>query len=212
MIRIIFLLAFSLFSTCVAAKKVSPETISPLIIIDAGHGGPDHGTVVKIPYCKEKRLALETALMLDTHLKQLGHKTLLTRSSDRFIPLARRVEIANKARSCVFVSIHYNSCPSASPHGLEIHYYGSKALKKKSSESKRLANNVLRRLIARTKARNRGLKQSSFYVIRNTTMPAILVEGGFLTNAKERSKLKDKRYLDQIAKSIAEGVDKFLKS
>lgn len=210
--RLNIFICFFFMSISHAEKGVSPETISPLVIIDPGHGGRDHGAVVKAPYCKEKRLALQTALLLDTHLKQLGYKTLLTRSSDLFIPLSRRAEIANKARSCVFVSIHYNSCPTSAPHGIEIHYYNSRKLTEKTTESIKLANSVLSRLITRTKAKNRGLKKSDLYVLRNTTMPAILVEGGFLTNLQERKKLKDRRYLDQIAKSIAEGVDKFLKS
>jgi N-acetylmuramoyl-L-alanine amidase len=71
---------------------------------------------------------------------------------------------------------------------------------------------VLKELIGQTHALSRGVKNGNFHVIRETTMPAILVEGGFMTNIVERSNLRDKKYLDQIAKGVAVGIDKYLKA
>jgi N-acetylmuramoyl-L-alanine amidase len=70
---------------------------------------------------------------------------------------------------------------------------------------------ILKELISHTHALSRGVKAGNFHVIRDTTMPAVLVEGGFMTNKEERSNLRDKEYIDKIAKGIAHGIDKFLK-
>lgn len=187
------------------------KIINPTIVIDAGHGGKDHGACVKSPWCREKRLALETALLVEKHLKQLGYKVIMTRRNDRFVSLEKRVELANKMSSDLFVSIHYNSCPSPQPHGIEIHYTEDKKNKKRTKASEKLAQTVLDKLATRTKARNRGLKKGKLYVTRNAQMPAILVEGGFVTNQTECKKIVQNAYKDTIAKSIAEGIDKFLK-
>lgn len=189
----------------------SPKSVNPLIVIDPGHGGRDQGAQVTKPYCKEKRLALETALLVEKYLKQLGYRVILTRKSDHFIPLSKRVEIANQAKSALFVSLHYNSCPNAVAHGIEIHYTADDSLKQKTVESKKLAEMILNSLVLRTNAKNRGLKKGQLYVTRNTIMPSILVEGGFLTNMNERNNLINKTYIDKIAKSVAEGIDTYLK-
>lgn len=189
----------------------SPKIVNPVIMIDPGHGGPDKGACVKNPYCKEKRLALQTALLVEKHLKQLGYKVLMTRKTDCFVPLEKRVKMANRLSCDLFVSIHYNSCPKPEPHGIEIHFTEDKRNKKKTIASKKLAETILGRLIFRTKAKNRGLKTGKLYVTKNTDMPSILVEGGFITNLTERKKVSQYKYKDKIAKGIAEGIDKFLK-
>jgi N-acetylmuramoyl-L-alanine amidase len=109
-----------------------------------------------------------------------------------------------------FVSIHYNSSPSPEAHGIEI-FYHSGSDNKKAKQSREVAASVLKELVSQTHALSRGVKNGNFHVIRETTMPAILVEGGFMTNIIERSNLRDKKYLDQIAKGVALGIDKHLK-
>jgi N-acetylmuramoyl-L-alanine amidase len=189
--------------------KISlPQHAKPLIILDAGHGGSDEGA--KVHYFMEKRLTLMTTLLLRKYLEEMGYRVIMTRSKDVFIPLHRRVSIANKTKAVLFASIHYNSSPSADAHGIEVFYHaGSDARRVK--ESRQLAVSVLGELITHTSAYSRGVKSGNFHVIRETSMPAILVEGGFMTNNEERTSLRDKRYLEKISKGIALGIDKYLK-
>ncbi len=189
--------------------KVSlPQHAKPLIILDPGHGGTDEGA--KIHYFMEKRLTLMTTLLVRKYLEEMGYRVIMTRSKDVFIPLHRRVSIANKTKAVLFASIHYNSSPSTEAHGIEIFYHnGSDS--KRVKESKKLATSVLSELVSNTTAHSRGVKSGNFHVIRETSMPAILVEGGFMTNNEERTNLRDKRYLEKIAKGIALGIDKYLK-
>ena len=82
----------------------------------------------------------------------------------------------------------------------------------RANASKKLADSILKDLIKRTNARSRGVKKGNFYVIRETKVPAVLIEGGFISNPNERGKLRQRQYIDKIARAIADGVDKYLKS
>jgi N-acetylmuramoyl-L-alanine amidase len=183
------------------------QNMKPLIILDAGHGGSDEGA--KVRSLLEKRITLTTTLLTKKYLEELGFRVLLTRSRDVFVSLQRRTGIANKAKASLFVSIHYNSSRNNEASGIEIFYSDDKDWR--SHSSKRLANLILYHLVDETGALSRGVKKGNFHVIRETEMPAVLVEGGFMTNQEEGSLLKDRTYLDHIAKGIAEGVEKFLK-
>lgn len=200
-----------------ATKKKSyhlneTKIVNPVIVIDPGHGGKDDGTCGKNPYCKEKRLVLQTALLLEKHLKQLGYKNIvLTRRTDSFIPLSKRVQIANSLSCDLFISIHYNSCPTSAPSGIEIHYTEDLKNKKRTQASKKVAQLILDKMVLRTNARNRGLKTGKLFVTRNTEMPSVLIEGGFLTNEQEKKNINTWAYRDKIAKSMAEGINKFFR-
>ncbi len=191
-----------------------PTPKRELIIVDAGHGGKDAGTSNKKDRYEEKVLTLETAFLISDALKQLGYKTLLTRSNDIFLPLETRAEIANSVNADLFVSIHYNFSSSASAEGIEVYYYKENKSPNSSriTQSKELAGEVLKKVIKNTGAESRGLKTENFAVIRETKMPAILIEGGFLSNPKERERLHDPRYLQELAGGIAHGVDQYLKT
>lgn len=194
----------------VRTYKVSlPQHAKPLIILDPGHGGSDEGA--KVHYFMEKRLTLMTTLLVRKYLEEMGYRVIMTRSKDVFIPLHRRVSIANKTKAVLFASVHYNSSPSTEAHGIEVFYFNG-ADQKRAKESRKLASSVLSELIRHTSANSRGVKNGNFHVIRETTtMPAILIEGGFMTNQEERTNLRDKQYLEKISKGIAIGIDKFLK-
>jgi N-acetylmuramoyl-L-alanine amidase len=183
--------------------------VAPLIILDPGHGGTDEGA--KVQSMMEKRVALSTALMTKRQLETLGYRVILTRSRDIFLALPRRVAIANKSKGALFVSIHYNSSPNAIAKGIEIYYYEAKG-EARTRASKRLANHILHQVLDQTEAHSRGVRRGNFYVVRETAMPAVLVEGGFMTNQDERSLLKDRKYLEKIAKGIAQGVHDYLSS
>jgi len=211
------------FHDCLSPKPVSSysankkdlkrikeiDTVFPVIILDAGHGGTDEGAKVK--HFKEKKITLVTALLTKKYLEERGYRVIMTRTRDVFVSLSKRVAIANKIGASIFVSIHYNASPNPSAKGIEVYYYDSKE-QSRTRASKRLASCILPRLIDETEALSRGVRVGNFHVIRETQMPAVLVEGGFVTNQEECSLLKEKRYLDLIAKGIAEGVDKYLKS
>ncbi len=216
---LVFLIPF--FPSCAAVKKekygapvaafVSTPTTAPTIIIDAGHGGNDRGACAKGPFCEEKRICLQTARLVQKYLDQLGYHVIMTRTADAFIPLPRRVEIAIQARGSLFVSLHYNSSRNPIAHGIEVFYCDSKEEKARASSSKKLAESILSKVIRRTSATSRGVKKGNFYVIRETSMPAVIVEGGFISNPQERSHLKDHEYLDSIARGVADGIDQYMK-
>lgn len=200
-------------------SKLPPAQPQPLkkqeiIMIDPGHGGKDLGTSNKKNGYEEKKLTLATALLVSNHLNKLGYRTLLTRRDDAFVSLGGRAEIANNKEADLFVSIHYNHSSSEEAHGIEVYYY--KENKTPSSKrillSKDLGQEVLKEVIVQTGAKSRGVKQANFAVIRETDMPAILIEAGFLSNGGERTKIKDPKYMQSLALGIAKGIDSYLEA
>ncbi len=189
----------------------SPMTYpaNPLVILDAGHGGTDEGA--RVHSFLEKRVTLRTALLTKKRLEERGYKVILTRSRDKYLSLARRVSIANRMKGAIFISLHFNASRNPIAKGIEIYYCGNKE-KWRARASRRLADYILYQVIDQTEATSRGIKGGNFHVIRETEMPAVLVEGGFVTNEQERSLLKTKDYLEKIAEGIALGVDKYFKT
>jgi N-acetylmuramoyl-L-alanine amidase len=194
------------------ASAVNSLGLVPTIVIDAGHGGLNLGAHVRQPFCEEKRITLLTALYMKKYLNQLGYRVVMTRNSDAFVPLPRRVEIANKARADLFISIHYNSSRIPSAQGIEVFFSDVSDDQNRSVLSRKLAGSILTRIVRRTHAPSRGVKKANFLVIRETNMPAVLVEGGFISNPQERAFLKDPLYLDKVARGIVEGIDHYLNS
>jgi len=184
-----------------------------LIVIDAGHGGEDRGTCSLIPpKYQEKSLNLATAQCLREFLQKMGYQVRMTRSDDTFIPLPMRSLFANNYNPRLFVSVHYNAAPSEFAEGVEVYYYNSDENKKRTSHSKKLADLVLQRIIQKTGAKSRGVKHGNLAVIRETMMPAILVEGGFMTNKEEMEKIKNPVYMKQLSLGIALGIDDYIKT
>ena len=184
-----------------------------LILIDPGHGGHDVGTQsISKPRYQEKSFNLTTAHFVKRYLQRLGYRVLMTREEDKFVSLEKRAQFANDQKPTLFVSIHYNSAPSAEAQGVEVFFYLSKdpSQKERLLQSKRLAHAVLKHVVACTHAKSRGVKQADYAVIRQTTMPAILIEGGFVTNQEELQHLKDPTYLRRIAWGIVRGIEEYL--
>lgn len=169
------------------------------VVIDAGHGGHDNGGQWGRVY--EKHLALDTAYRLESKLKSLGYQTVMTRRSDYFISLPQRVSTGNSYRNAIFVSIHYNYTWKQEVSGLETFY--------SSEEGRRLAQLVQSSLIRRTRTVDRNAKYARFYVIRNSTLPAVLVEGGFVSNATERDRMKSGWFRETIAQGIVDGIQRY---
>lgn len=193
-------------SSCSSATLSINQSTKPIIMIDAGHGGTDEGA--KVGSCIEKKIALKLSQIVKQMLELRGYQVRMTRNKDEFISLPKRVELSQVVKAKLFLSFHCNSSPNPDAHGIEIFYHDSKdGFKQKSS--KRLASVALHHVLQHTGAHSRGVKRGNFHVIRETNMPAILVEIGFLTNSSEREKLKELTYLEKIAQGIASGVDRY---
>ena len=203
MLRILSVFLFLIFAAPIACIEPSKQ----LIIIDPGHGGFDIGAQVR--NLKEKDLALKTATLVKEDLHKKGYRVILTRSRDVFLPLKNRTAIANDTKSKLFVSIHFNAFKAAQAKGIEIYYY-NRGEKSRQASSKKLAQTVLKRLIQTTGAQDRGVKHGNFHVVRETEMPAILIEGGFITNPQEHAKLSDDAYVQAMATAISVGVINYL--
>ena len=169
------------------------------VVIDAGHGGHDKGGQWGLVY--EKHLALDTAVRLERELKKRGYRTAMTRRSDHFVTLADRVKFCKRYRDPIFISVHYNYTWKQHVSGIETFYY--------SSKSRQLAADVHRGVMQQVSTTDRGVKYARYYVIRRNTCPAILVEGGFVSNARERKRMKSARWRQSIADGIADGVSRY---
>ncbi len=177
-----------------------------LVMIDPGHGGPDVGATRNGIY--EKDIVLAMSQQLGRILQQMGYSVMYTRTGDIDLDLEPRVQIAENARASAFVSVHVNSLEanSSQVNGVETYYAPNASL------GKNLAEFVHAQILASTGANDRGVRSARFHVITKTSMPAILVETGFITNPSEASKLVSSAYQQRMAEAIARGVDQFLKS
>jgi N-acetylmuramoyl-L-alanine amidase len=178
---------------------VSPEGPRPstVIVIDAGHGGHDRGGIAgqRVP---ESMMNLDVAQRLKAVLQSYGYRVVMTRDSDVFIPLGMRVAIANSYRDAIFVCIHFNATPRRSASGIETYFY--------SSQSLPLASAIHYYVAGGAPSANRGVRRRGFYVLRNTRIPSVLVECGFLTNPTEAQYAQSTAYRQKLAEEIGRGV------
>ena len=178
------------------------------VVIDPGHGGFDPGAVGKNGV-KEKDVALAIALYLKDMLSPIVN-VFLTRNKDCALgenvssDLTARANYSNGIKADCFVSIHCNSSTNNAAKGAETYYIEG------SVNGNRLANLIQKRLITDVKLQNRGIKTSNFAVLRQTDMPACLVEIAFLSNKEEEQLLSDISFQKKAALSIAKGIAKYL--
>ena len=171
------------------------------VVIDPGHGGSDVGaTRANI---NEKDINLNISKKLANILINKGINVEMTHWQDQTQSLQERVDFAEAKKADLFVSVHANASNKEEIHGIETHYY--------HEYSKEFASLVQAQLAQKTSAHNRGILQSKFYVINHTTMPAILVETGFISNVNERNSLLSEKRQKQTAEAIAAGILEFLK-
>lgn len=169
------------------------------VIIDAGHGGHDLGANEGRVF--EKHLNLDVCRRMDIQLRRMGYKTIMTRDRDEFIPLLTRSVIANRYKESIFVSVHFNSSWKTSAFGIETYYC--------SYAGFQLANLIHNGMIRKLKAEDRGVKRAQFSVLRNTRSPAVLVEGGFVSNAKERQRMLQPWYRQSLSESVCAGIQAY---
>jgi N-acetylmuramoyl-L-alanine amidase len=194
------------------------------VIIDAGHGGTDNGA--RSPYSMdEKRLTLDLAWRIKLLLEARGYRTVMTRSNDEFIPLERRAVIADSTSDSIFVSIHFNAgdrhaagvetyclsprgAPSTNTGHPSLGDYVPTAGEFTDAPSLLLAHCVQRRMgnMRRMDAERRGVKRARFVVLKETTRPSILVEGGFLTNPDDARLVNDPQHRQTLAREICAGI------
>lgn len=194
-------------STVTLPTKNPEKIIKPrksgdkVIVLDPGHGGMDCGATRSGIY--EKDITLDVSQRVAQILRSNGYKVHLTRDEDKDVSLQDRVTFAEEHDPDIFVSIHVNSSEGTSATGLETHYYHDYSIG--------LAKTVHTSLASGVNSKDRGLFKSRFYVINHTTMPAVLVEIGFISNDQERADMVSVKRKQATAKSIAEGIMNYYK-
>lgn len=181
--------------------KDSP-VIDKTFVIDPGHGGQDNGASGK-KGTLEKELNLEVSLRLKDLLEEAGAKVVLTRFDDTFISLYERAFLANFLMADFFISIHTNSHPKAQTEGIEVFYYPN------HSHSQPLATIILDAMVRETGLKRLAVKTHSFAVIRETQMPGVLLELGFLSNPQEELILCSDDFKNNAAQGIFRGIIDF---
>lgn len=190
-----------------AAPVASAENNAPgfCVVVDAGHGGSDGGTVSG--KAVEKDINLSVAWKLKAILENDNIEVILTRSSDENMSLAERTSVANASNADFFISLHCNYYEKgAQIAGLECYYNNSNA-----TESKGYAESIINAVSLSEDIETRYAKTEGYYVLRNTQMPSVLVEMGFLSNDSESQKLMDDDYQESLAQRIAEGISNEIK-
>jgi N-acetylmuramoyl-L-alanine amidase len=183
------------------------------IVIDAGHGGADDGTVGPQGVA-EKDIVLDVALRLRALiLLRLKTDVLLTRDNDFFVALPERAEIANAGHADLFLSIHANSAPVQSAAGTETWFLNPEGQPDRS-ESRKVAETIQRSIFAlatlsNSAARNRGARHAPFVVLTRAEMPSILAEIGFLSNPADEFNLSLPEYRQRIAEALYAGVREY---
>jgi len=196
------LLATFLASSSYAAKRSrsSGGDSSPItVVIDAGHGGYDRGGIPG-QRVSEKDMTLDVARRLRSVLAASGYRVVMTRDSDIFVPLGTRCAIANSYRNAIFVSVHFNSATRRGASGIETYFY--------SRDSLALASAIHHYVTGGAPSENRGVRRRGYYVLRRTSIPAVLVECGFLTNPTEAAYAQTASYRQKLAEAIAAGVSR----
>jgi N-acetylmuramoyl-L-alanine amidase len=175
------------------------------IVLDGGHGGKDPGAVAN--GLQEKEINLDVSLRVKKLLETAGVEVIMTRTNDTFLELAKRVEIANIHKADAFVSIHANAAANVNVNGTETFWNSTHS----SAESKKLAQHIQAQLLQKLGTNDRGVKEANFHVIRNATMPSVLVELGFMTNKKEATQLASNDFRQKSAEAIFQGIMEFYK-
>ncbi|MDJ0701769.1 MAG: N-acetylmuramoyl-L-alanine amidase [Leptolyngbyaceae cyanobacterium MO_188.B28] len=175
-----------------------------LVVIDPGHGGSDPGAV-GINGMQEKGIVLEISRQVALRLEQQGIQAVLTRRDDLDLDLDPRILIAEQVNADLLVSIHANAINLRRPdvNGLESYYT--------TDVGRQLAQVIHNTILQRLGVADRGIRESRFYILRHTTMPAVLIETGFLTGAQDARNLADPAWRSRMADAIAQGILQYVR-
>jgi N-acetylmuramoyl-L-alanine amidase len=196
------------------------------VVLDPGHGGHDRGAVCRYGY--EKDFALDVARKLRPLLQAKGLRVIMTREGDYFVPLEVRAQIANAARNSIFVSIHFNAtdrdpnatgfeifsftprgAPSTSDDWVTPTSLSMQAGSEVDAQSMALSACIYHSLLGHIPEFDRGIKRARFAVLRLTRVPAVLVEGGFLTELGESQLIAEKDWRTKLAQAIGVGIENY---
>lgn len=167
-----------------------------VVVLDAGHGGADRGTHWN--RLSEKTLALDVAKRVEIILKRSGVTTVMTRRTDSTVSLDARAAVANRYRSAVFVSIHFNANRITGISGFETYY--------RSDRGKKVAYTIQQAMVQKVPGKNRGIKHGNFAVLKRTRCPAVLIECGFISNKAEAARCGSPAHRQKLAEAIARGI------
>jgi N-acetylmuramoyl-L-alanine amidase len=196
------------------------------VVLDAGHGGFDKGALSA--FGSEKQYALDVARLLRPLLQAKGFKVIMTRENDVFLPLELRARIANATRDSIFVSLHFNAtnsnreatgfeifsltprgAPSTADDALALSFVNMQAGNPVDAESFELSTVVYHSMVGHLTEYDRGIKRARFAVLRHTTIPAILIEGGFLTESGDSKRVADPAWRARFAHAICTGIENY---
>ena len=205
-------------------KIKNPGSVNT-VILDAGHGGIDSGATGSLG--KEKDAALDVVLRAKKLLQENGYQVRCTRINDVFIPLGRRSEFANRHGNAIFVSVHFNKSKVAGASGLETYCLAPRGVPSMDEENLSysdyvqhpghrhdpanvaLATTVHAALVRNLGLTDRGVKRARFFVVRNVTIPGILIEGGFMSGTPDAHLIATPAYRQRIAECILDGVNRY---
>ena len=202
------------------AKEENTNT-KRAIFLDPGHGGSDSGAVSN--GLREKDLTLSVYNKVSSRLASLGYSVLTSRNTDKDVGLVSRADQANKSNADMFLSIHFNAGGRGASYGIETYYYKARpeyipAINKakhndpeRLEKSRKLAQKIQQSLVRKTGAYDRGVKRETFAVLRETSIPSILVELGFIDNQAEANKIKTNEYQEKLADGIVDGIVEYYK-
>jgi N-acetylmuramoyl-L-alanine amidase len=216
------------------AKTIEPQLRPQMIqrqgqvqtvVLDPGHGGFDKGA--RSSYGTEKEYALDVARQLRPLLQAKGFKVIMTRENDVFLPLELRAHIANQTRDSIFVSIHFNAtsnrdatgfeifsltprgAPSTADEAFALSFLNMQAGSAVDVQSFELSAAVYHSMLGHIPEFDRGIKRARFAVLRLTKIPAILVEGGFLSEMSDKKLVANPAWRGKLAEAISVGIENY---
>jgi N-acetylmuramoyl-L-alanine amidase len=216
------------------AKTIEPQLRPQMIqrnakvqtvVLDAGHGGFDKGA--RSGFGSEKEYALDVVRQLRPMLQAKGFKVVLTRENDVFLPLQLRAHIANQTRDSIFVSVHFNAtsnreatgfeifsltprgAPSTADDALALSFVNMQAGSAVDAQSFELSVAVYHSMLGHLTEFDRGIKRARFAVLRLSTIPAILVEGGFLSETNDSKSVANPAWRTKLAEAISIGIENY---
>lgn len=206
-------------------QKIKNAAAIRTVVLDAGHGGHDSGA--RGPLGAEKDAALDVVLRAKRMLLQAGYTVQCTRTTDTFLTLDERARFANKFPGAVFVSVHFNKSNTGGGTGLETYCLAPRGVPSMDEENLRysdfvqyrghardaentaLATTVHAAMVRSLGLTDRGIKRARFAVIKNISIPGILVEGGFMSGSPDARLIQSPTYRQQVAQSIVDGINRY---
>lgn len=197
-------------------ERGTQKAASPLILVDAGHGGSDPG-MIGVGGLEEKGINLSISLLLRDTLEKSGYSVIMTREEDKGLydssaankkaqDMQRRIAMIREHMPVLSVSIHQNSYHDAGVHGSQVFFYESSVEGKKLAEAVQSSLNDLLEVDRPRKVKG----NTSYYLLKRSSGTLVIVECGFLTNPEEAQKLQTKEYQEKVAAAVSEGIRTYL--